>query len=214
MEGEEFFDIQRKCLHFTGFRLHKKYNMLLRLLQFYHILSAAYCWFSEGLFIFKESNGILETAEVFGPLATAFMSMSKEITLFVSLEKFYAIMDRLKVLGLEGELDNVRLCFVTYNLESSLIVEKSGAPLIKEANRWSRRVALAYLLACGLTGISYIVNPLISNILNYFIYQGEANHNMPFKTAFFYDISKSPAYELTFLNFSGAIVTVILNSVS
>ena len=52
---------------------------------------------------------------------------------------------------------------------------------------------------CIVTPSFYIMKPIFLDFVNYFFYDIQPSHGIPFKAKFFYDVSKSPAYELAYL---------------
>lgn len=84
----------------------------------------------------------------------------------------------------------------------------------ERANKFERRLTFAYLVSGSLTGLSYCVRPLIANLINGFVYDSEYSYEMPMKASFLYDITKSPAYEITYASYCYAVYLTVLLSVS
>lgn len=56
------------------------------------------------------------------------------------------------------------------------------------------------------------MKPIALNIVNLLMYDGSMNYDMPMQSAFLYDITKSPAYEMTYAIFCYATyVTALIN---
>ena len=93
-----------------------------------------------------------------------------------------------------------------------LLVNTINSHIITEANRHDKILATFYFLSVIITGISYCVKPIGLNVINLAIYNASMNYDMPMQSAFLYDITKSPAYEITYTIFCYATyVTALIN---
>lgn len=71
---------------------------------------------------------------------------------------------------------------------------------LKQINQFDKYVAMAYLFAAFFTGFGYCATPIIMNFYYVVSLNPKINFDMPLKAAFFYDITSSPAYELSYLS--------------
>lgn len=84
--------------------------------------------------------------------------------------------------------------------------------IIEKENKIDRIVISIMIGSCVAAQISYISIPLFKNILNS-ISGSSFVYEFPLKTAFFYDETKSPALEFTFLLYCYVIFTAPILSV-
>lgn len=91
--------------------------------------------------------------------------------------------------------------------------KSSEFEVIIRANKLDRQLTAIYLISTTFTAIGYCLTPIISNIY-YHMIKGEAFIAvMPMKSAFIYDISVFPNYEITYFLFCLATYTTVLCSV-
>lgn len=89
--------------------------------------------------------------------------------------------------------------------------------IIRAVNDNCKKLAGAYLFSASFTGVAYGLRPFLLNLVNFGITYKEFSYEMPMKSSFFYDVSKSPAYELSCLTFffgSFAVVTMSVSQVN
>ena len=94
--------------------------------------------------------------------------------------------------------------------------KSSEYEVIKSANKLDRQITAIYLISTSFTAIGYCLTPIISNIY-YHLIKGEsfiAVKVMPMKSAFIYDISAFPNYEITYFVFCLATYTTVCCSVN
>lgn len=94
------------------------------------------------------------------------------------------------------------------------LAKPSDYEVIKSANKLDRQITAIYLISTTFTAIGYCLTPIISNIYYYLIKGESFIAVMPMKSAFFYDISLFPNYEITYFLFCLATYTTVLCSVS
>jgi hypothetical protein len=85
---------------------------------------------------------------------------------------------------------------------------------INITNEYDTKVSTAYLVCAVITGTGYIIKPPINFIFHHLILQQPYTAEMPTVSEFLYDISKSPAFELTYFVSTCAVFTRVLISVS
>lgn len=74
-------------------------------------------------------------------------------------------------------------------------------------------MVVIYLLAAFLTCLAYYSNPLVRNAIYWYLFEAAPSHEMPFKSAFPFDTSCSPAYEVTYIAFGAATYVTLFISV-
>lgn len=84
----------------------------------------------------------------------------------------------------------------------------------KRINQLDRVITIAYLTSGLLISVGYFVTPLVMNLYNVIRFQSEWNYDMPLKADFFYDVTKSPGYELSYLLLTFIALSVVFISVS
>lgn len=94
------------------------------------------------------------------------------------------------------------------------LAKSSDYEVIKSANKLDRQITAIYLISTTFTAIGYCLTPIISNIYYYLIKGESFIAVMPMKSAFVYDISLFPNYEITYFLFCLATYTTVLCSVS
>lgn len=71
---------------------------------------------------------------------------------------------------------------------------------IQKANDLSDRVTIIFTVCALIAALCYVLTPPMNDFLSLFVFNTEPKYEMPFKSAFFYDIKKSPAYDITYLS--------------
>lgn len=194
MDGS-LFSIQVKCFHLIGFHRAEftKHAKLFHVLQISCIICISLCLMSEIYFVVENILDVMASAESFGTLSTEIITLSKVITFYIWKENFYQLMDEIKFLSKHS--DSVKVLS------------------LKRLNQFDKGVTLTYLTSGMLTGLGYCITPIIINLVNIFKMNHETNVNLPMKAAFPYDVSISPAYELTYATFCCATYVTIFASV-
>jgi hypothetical protein len=96
MKQENFFAIQTRCFKVGGF---EKRHKVLNVIQLCLIADVFFCAFTEGHFVLKNIRNVLAAAEGFAPFATSVLGIVKIATFFISLDDFYALIERIKSLN-------------------------------------------------------------------------------------------------------------------
>lgn len=192
--SDSLFALQVKGLQIIGLLRDEdiKNKTFNRMLHFCCLFSITFCFTFEGYFIANYYSDILGSAEAFAPFSSEIITYVKFSTIYFSKEKIYEIMDQLKKMALESDA--------------------YGVNVIRKINQIDKFITLSYCLAASLTGVGYLIAPLISNFVRIVVYGLEYDYDMPFKAAYPYNIASSPAYELTYLMFiSASHFTVAIN---
>lgn len=176
----ELFRIQSKCLHLVGLHrsnlIHKpKYFFVFYIAMFFAIVYSAV---AEASFIIKNKSDILGSSEAFAPLSTITITMIKLVTFLAYREKFYELMDRIKELATE------------MSDEDLLQLEK--------VNKIDQSLAVFYLASTSVVAISQNLIPGAADVIS-FLQRENITREMPWKTEYPYDSTKTPAYEITYL---------------
>jgi hypothetical protein len=98
----ENFHIQHECFKFSFFRRDAKFGKALKVIQIFFIALLIYSVILEAVHIYLHSDDVMEAAETFGTLATAFIGMLKMITFYSFMDKFDKLMENLNNMSLEG----------------------------------------------------------------------------------------------------------------
>lgn len=91
---------------------------------------------------------------------------------------------------------------INFFLEFSVSTDKdlkNALAILSESKKLSVIMTTPLKWGCIVTPIFYIMKPLTIDIIYYFYYGIATARGVPFKAKFFYDVTQSPAYELTFL---------------
>lgn len=194
MDGKQF-SIQLKCLRIVGFDRENsvKFPKLLRLAQIIAISCLIACLPGEMYFVERNFKDVLAVAEACGPFFVSLTSAVKFITFFMNQEQFYQLIDRIRELIVES------------NIEDSLIIRK--------VNQFDRKLTLLYLVSAILTGFGFSFLPIIRNIINvsllgkYDFLEPLLKYDFPFETDF------SPIYEIIYFFYCCAVFVAVFISV-
>lgn len=104
MEGEKFF-IQIKCFHLIGFQRNesKRFPRIHRIVPAFLVLCKVFFVASQALYAVQNFNDVVAVAEACATLFTGIITISKIISLSISKEKFYELMDEIEMLSQGGE---------------------------------------------------------------------------------------------------------------
>jgi 7tm Odorant receptor len=181
MAQKPIFNIQTKCLHLVGLHRADLIKSPSKFIAFYvaMVMCMISCSCFEAYYIVKNHDDILGSSEAFSPLSTIVISMTKLFTFIFYREEFYELMDRIKNLS-EGA-----------SAKSLLQIEK--------ANRIDQTMAFLYLASSWVVGVVQNSVPAVTDFVRFL--QGQATvREMPWKSAYPYDATLTPAYELSYLN--------------
>jgi hypothetical protein len=191
MDGT-LFSIQIKCLHLVGLY---RAGLIKRpkLLNLFYLLMAVCmctCIMAEAFFIIKNHDDVLGSSEAFGPLSTIFLTLIKLFTFLSHRESFYKLMNQIKLLAAEAQIkDSLK---------------------IKRVNQIDKVLTMFYVASSLFVIISKNSAPVISDFVK-FLRGNAIAREMPWKTAFPYDSTLTPAYELSYINLvAGTYFTVFI----
>jgi hypothetical protein len=86
--------------------------------------------------------------------------------------------------------------------------------VIKNVNKISKTVTISYSSIVLFVGSLYAVQPVLNMIVNALILRKPFAPEMVIKSEFFYDVSKSPAFEFSFFMCTCRVYATIMFSVS
>lgn len=120
-----------------------------------NMLLDLFCVFAQGLFIARNYDDILISAEASGSLFTGTIAMAKFLTFCFSNDQIFEIMEEI----------------------TALTDKFSKSEFIKAASKLDKRISTVYLIAtCG-TGLGYCAVPIVSNFIRVFFYGTGFNAN-------------------------------------
>lgn len=94
------------------------------------------------------------------------------------------------------------------------IAKQSDAHIFSQVKGFCKMLTVAYLAAGISTGIAINLTPFILNFVNCLFFGADYNYAMPYKSAWPYDTSSEPAYEITYALFLIATIASIFINVS
>ena len=80
--------------------------------------------------------------------------------------------------------------------------------ILSNAHELSVKIMFPIKLGCTLTPAFYILKPLTADFVFYFFYGIDPSRDVPLKARYLYDVTQSPAYELTYLHQIYGIILV------
>jgi hypothetical protein len=86
--------------------------------------------------------------------------------------------------------------------------------VIKNVNKISKTVSASYSSIVSFVGSLYAIQPLVKMIVNTLILRKPFVPEMATKSEFFFDVSKSPAFEISFFMCTCRVYATIVFSVS
>lgn len=193
MDGS-LFSIQVKCFHLIGFYRNDliRHQRLFHAIQILSVICIAFCLLSEIYFVVENFQDVIASAESFGTLSTEVITLTKLITFYFCKEKFYQLMDQIAALS-----------------EQSTRVNSEA---LKAVNEFDKRVSLTYLCSGICTGLGYCITPIVISLVSIFTMNHEVKASLPMKAAFPYDVSATPAYELTYAVLCcGTFITIFIS---
>ena len=85
---------------------------------------------------------------------------------------------------------------------------------IRRVNKFNRNVAKAYLFATVVTGLGYVLTPILKNFYNCVLSDGIFKYDLPMKGAFPFDIRKLENYVAVYIWYSFNTYQTIFISVA
>jgi hypothetical protein len=159
-------------------------KILLSIYRFFMVIYLFYFLFMYIFFIAEHYNDFMEIALTVTSLGVDIICVAKVFTFWYYLERFYALLDKIQQSAFKNEHT-------------------------KKANRLGGIFTKVFLIQLSSAATLYNVTPILLNLFNYLMYGSEWTPDMPLKFKSFYDVSKSPAYEITYL---GIVVDIYLIS--
>lgn len=178
---EREFEYQIKFINYCGIleSPSKKWRNFFNILQIFNVIVNVYCLITLLTFMAENYSNILDISECMAPVITTIMSLMKFSLLYFYTDDIFELIRGIKRLNLKWK-------YSKYSY------------LIKEANRLDKLLLSLLLGCCFIGGVGYLTIPFVKNFYGLF-FGSMLAHDMPYKTAFFYDVTQSPAYELTYL---------------
>jgi hypothetical protein len=203
-----YFKIHKISMKLVGLTRRDIFGILYHCFSFGIIF---YCEFFGILYIFRHRKNVLEVAEAFGTKLTAFLGTVKMLTFLLRHGEIELLKKKVEELGDGG----LHLMF-SISSESDCFFEDLPEQIqqIESVNEYDTKISTFYLISGASAGIFYNVRPLFNFIVFTLILHQPFVSEMPMKSEFFYDISKSPAYELTYLAFAFVTFKIAITSVS
>jgi hypothetical protein len=96
---DSFFKIPDLCFRIGGFGGREKKLMLL---QWFFISCVSYCTFSQSMFLKVHYREVFAIAEASAKFFTVVLTLVKTFTIYLSLEKFQVMKEKIKQLNDEG----------------------------------------------------------------------------------------------------------------
>jgi hypothetical protein len=213
LRNEKLFKIPSICYRVSGFSGRTKF---FQFIQWFLILSNTYAGFSELWFVIKHRDSLIEAADACGTLVSAILVQPKALVYMFKREKFERLREKIKILVDEGLWERRISSFPNLSSLFSLnSVDDKHSYDVTRINEFNTKISGLYLVSAASTGSGYVVRPLIAFVVYHLIlHQPYVFAAMPTGSEFFYDISKSPAYELTYFVCSSSIFLRVLMSVS
>lgn len=178
------FSLQVQCLNLTGLYRNdaKEFPKAFIILQMFSVLALTINMTSALLFVITNTQDILACAEAFAPVAIEFLTLAKFLSMLALKDKIYQLMDQCKEMASKVDTENL--------------------PIIQAVNKFDRKISQLYLGSGIVTGVAFIIRPLVANLVRYFLHDAEFVREMPVvQTRFPYDVLRSPIYEISYFIF-------------
>ncbi|KAL7027212.1 hypothetical protein ACKWTF_005364 [Chironomus riparius] len=178
----EVFHLEKKILKYCGIERNpsKRMKYVLNVLKLLNYFAMIFCILTSAFYVLATKD-ILDIAESMATGTTAFIMLIKYAVFCRKSEEIFASMDEIEELN-----ENYK------DLKNALAI-------LSESKKLSVIMTTPLKWGCIVTPIFYIMKPLTIDIIYYFYYGIATARGVPFKAKFFYDVTQSPAYELTFL---------------
>lgn len=184
------FNLQMKCLKNVGF--YRENNWRNSLQQSVCISGVLFVIISQFIFVLRHLDDVLISAEATATLFTTCLTLTKFLTFWMQKEDFYKLMDRTNQISME-------------------IFDQTTLEKIK--NR-ERIVTSTYLTSGGFTALAYCIAPIVISAKDFFVQGTDFRPGMPYKSEFFFDVTKYPALIFSFVGFCISSYTTISVNVS
>jgi 7tm Odorant receptor len=194
MEGS-VFAYQRKFLRVVGLDRDEKLSRpgLFKLLQVFNASTVVFVIFGGCCYISKNPKDLMVSAEAFGPVAISIITLSKILSIIAFKQQIFEFMDAVDSL--------------------STNLKPSDVGRIHRGNRFVKIICVACLSLSSVTCFFYWITPIIVNIKK--LRKGQKMvYDLPFKSAYPFNIETHPLYELIFLTFCWSSFYMLLTTVS
>ncbi|KAG5680498.1 hypothetical protein PVAND_010005 [Polypedilum vanderplanki] len=191
----EIFDIQFKCLQLLGFYKTKfeRLNKYLNYIRVIVIACGIYFLITGIIFVILNlKKDIFAVTDCLGTLGTEIFTLVKLMTFWHHFERFEKLMINIE------KLQN----------------EYSSRSTVKIANKNGRMLGKFYLFSCFSATLLILIKPFLGILNNIFMEKVEPIYELPFKAAYFYDATQSPAYEFTYLFYTFSTYTAMIANAS
>jgi hypothetical protein len=191
---ENIFKIQTKIFRIVGLyrdNLIRRPRLLLiyNIAMFSSLISSGLV---EGYFIVQNYEDVLASADAVSTLCTTIITLVKVLSFFAYKEQFYVLMDEIKRLAVEAP--------ARYFLK------------LGKVNQTDQLLTTFYLVSCMFVMLQNF-SPALSDLVR-FLQGGEVLREMPWKASYPYDVTLSPAYEISYFNFIAVTFFIIFVVVS
>jgi hypothetical protein len=85
---------------------------------------------------------------------------------------------------------------------------------LNHANKLDKIVAKAYLSSFAIAGLLYDLSPILKDLWYCELLGAECSYDLPMKSAYFYDVTKSPWYEISYAIFFVESFVIVFTTVS
>jgi hypothetical protein len=101
----EIFYIQKKCFTLACFRRDAKFGKYFKLIQILLIVNGFYCNSMLAINVFVQRKDVMIAAESFGAQAVGLTGLTKILTFYFFMDKFYVLMEKLEKSSSNGMLN-------------------------------------------------------------------------------------------------------------
>jgi uncharacterized membrane protein YjgN (DUF898 family) len=98
----DLFYVQNKCFSLTFFHRNRKIERVLKIMQPSFLAILSYTVILQMIFVCMNFDDVLEASEGFGACATASLGLTKMVTFYMFMERFYEFMEKLDELSNQG----------------------------------------------------------------------------------------------------------------
>jgi hypothetical protein len=108
IDNESYFKVHKVCSRLGGITCRNTFGYLF---QFFSFGCMVYCEFSGLFYVLRHRNNVLEVAEAFGTIATAFLGIVKTLTFLLTYEEIVLLRKRVEAFG-DGSLMHFIATFI------------------------------------------------------------------------------------------------------